>query len=460
MPTESRARVAGLDPARLESVAKSELIRYEATHPEARKIALRNENAFYAGVPMHWMLDWGGPFPLVAIDAQGAALRDVDGVQYADFCLGDTGAMFGHSPPQVVRALQEHANRGFTMMMPNTLASDVGRLLRERFSLPYWQLATTASDANRFALRIAREVTQRPKIVVMNGCYHGAVDETYVQLEGGRAVNLPSLLGQAGEAGAHTKVIEFNDIAALEQALAPGDVACVITEPLLTNCGMVLPQAGYHEELRRLTRAHGTLLLIDETHTLSSGPRGYSHLHGLDPDFFVVGKAIAAGLPAAAWGFTEAVAAGWTRARREKPAGHSGLGTTLSGNALTLAVLQVSLTQVMTESAYRHIELFAARLEKGLRQIITARSLPWHVVRAGGRVEYIPTPEPLKNGGEALRSFVPSLERAIRLGLLNRGVLITPFHNMMLVSPVTLPHHVESLLEGFDTLTELLLRTG
>ncbi len=439
----------GVTGARLAAFAAEERARYTRARPRSAASAGAPGGGFYAGVPMHWMLDWPLPFAPVIAAGSGATLTDIDGIELTDFCLGDTGAMFGHSPPAVVRALTAQATRGLTYMLPTAGAEDVARLLRERFGLPYWQVATTASDANRFALRLTRAVTERPKILAMNGSYHGAVDETYVGLEDGRPQNCPGLIGQFIDLTTATEVVEFNDVAALERALAAGDVACVITEPVLTNCCMVLPQAGYHAALRRLTRAAGTLLLIDETHTISTGPGGYCRAHGLEPDLLVLGKPVAGGVPVSVWGFNAAVAAGWDRVRRRTPAGHSGLGTTLSGNALAMATLRATLAEVMTPAAYAHMQTQAARLADGLSAAIARGALPWHVVRVGARVEFICAPGPLCNGSDGRRARAPELEQAIHVGLLNRGCLITPFHNMMLVCPATTAAQVDQLVGAF-----------
>ncbi len=439
----------GIGRTRLASLRASEEERYVRAHPRSRALTGSGTSGYYAGVPLHWMLDWPLPFPLVVATAHGATLADVDGHTLADFCLGDTGAMFGHSPAPVVKALIAQASRGLAYMLPTEDALVVGRLLTERFALPHWQVATTASDANRFALRLARAVTRRPKILVMNGCYHGAVDETYVTLEDGRARNRPGLIGQFVDLTAATEVIEFNDVEALERALAARDVACVITEPVLTNCCMVLPAPGFHPALRALTRATGTLLLIDETHTISTGPGGYSRAHGLDPDIFVLGKPIAGGVPTSVWGFTEAIAAGWDRIRREEPAGHSGIGTTLSANALSMATMRAMLTEVMTAAAYAHMDALARRLAAGLEATIARLGLPWHVARVGARIEFICAPGPLRSGSEAIRAHAPELEQAIHIGLLNRGCVIAPFNNMMLICPATTEAQVDQLVAAF-----------
>jgi glutamate-1-semialdehyde 2,1-aminomutase len=448
----------GIGHDRLQTFVEAERTSYAAVRPQSAALAAAPEaNAYFGGTPMHWMLDWPVPFLPVVAQAHDAWLIDIDGNRVADFCLGDSGSMFGHSPEPVARALNAQSGRGLTTMLPSQQAGAVGRLLRERFGLPHWQIATTASDANRFALRLARAVTDRPCTLIINGCYHGAVDETYVSLQSGRACNRPGLMGQFVDLTLNTRVVEFNDVAAVARALQDRDVACVITEPVLTNCCMVLPEADYHNALRRLTRAAGTLLLIDETHTISTGPGGYCGLHGLEPDILVIGKPIAGGVAASAWGFTEAIASRWDRIRRNKPPGHSGFGTTLSANALAMAAMYATLAEVMTQTAYAHMNRGAQRLAAGLDAVIARRGLPWHVVRVGARVEFICALGPLRNGSEAADAHAPELERAIHLGLLNRGCLITPFHNMMLISPATTLEQIDLLLGAFDGVTGALV---
>jgi glutamate-1-semialdehyde 2,1-aminomutase len=448
MPNDGR--ISGVERARIAACYERECMDYATARPKSRALIEKGVGGYHAGVPLHWMLDWPMPFPMVVASAQGATLTDVDGIDLADFCLGDTGAMFGHSPAPVAHAIAQQATRGLSYMLPTEDALAVAPLLEQRFGLPHWQIATTASDANRFALRVARAVTRRPRIVVMNGCYHGAVDETYVNLINGRGVNKQSLIGQYVDLSAETRVVEFNDVAALAVALEPRDVACVITEPVLTNCAMVLPDPGYHAELRRLTRATGTLLLIDETHTISTGPRGYSGAHRLEPDIFVLGKPVAGGVPASVWGFTSAISQGWAALSREKLPGHSGLGTTLSANALALTCMRATLTRVMTDAAYAHMETLAKRLAEGLELAVSTRGLPWHIARVGARVEFICARGPLRCGAEGLAAHQPELERAVHVGLVNRGCLIAPFHNMMLVCPATTAAQVDRLVDGFD----------
>lgn len=446
----------GVGAATIEALMRAERARFITAHPDAAARVGGGLPGFYQGVPMHWMRDWPMPFPMLVTGAHGSTLTDSDGHVLADFCLGDTGSMFGHSPEPVRQALVAQAGRGLTYMLPTDDALAVGALLRDRFGLPHWQVATTATDANRFALRVARAVTGRSKILVFNGCYHGTVDETFVRLIDGVPVNRPGLLGQFTDLTDGTRVVEFNDLPALEAALADGQVACVITEPVLTNCCMVLPDRGFHAGLRRITRETGTLLLIDETHTISTGPGGYTAAHGLEPDLFVLGKPVAGGVAASVWGFSDEVARRLDAVRATTPPGHSGMGTTLSANALALACMRATLEQVMTDAAYAHMEALAGRLANGLSGVIAGLDLPWHVVRVGARVEFICAPGPLRNGTEAEAAHAGPLEQAIHLALLNRGVLIAPFHNMMLVCPATNAEQVDGLIAAFAEVAGIL----
>ena len=326
---------------------------------------------------------------------------------------------------------------------------------KDKFGLPAWQIATTATDANRFALRVARAITGRDKILVFNGCYHGAVDETMVRLRDGKPVNRPGLAGEFRDLTERTRIVEFNDLPALEVALADGDVACVITEPVLTNSCMVLPEPGFHDDLRELTGQHGTLLLIDETHTISTGPGGYTRAHGLEPDMFVLGKPVAGGVPAAVWGMPPRLPPVDRYCETKEP-GYSGMGTTLSANPLQFAAMRATLSEVMTEQNYARMIAGAERLERGLAAAIARHRLPWHVARVGARVEFICAPGPLRNGSEAEAAHAPELEAAIHISLVNRGSLIAPFHNMMLVSPATTNRQIDRLVANFADIADRL----
>ncbi len=400
---------------------------------------------------MHWMKDWPQPFPMLVARAKGAWLEDIDGNRLDDFCLGDTGSMFGHSPAPVARALRAQAGRGLTYMLPTEDVLAVGALLCQRFGDFRWQIATTATDANRFALRVARAVTGRAKVLVFNGCYHGTVDDAMVRLRAGQTEARPGLVGQVADLTKTAVAVEFNDLAAVERALAAGDVAAVLCEPVLTNSCMVLPEPGFHAGLRALTRRYGSLLIIDETHTISTGLGGYTRTHGLEPDAFVLGKCVAGGLPAAVWGLAPELAARFAAYDATRPTGHSGMGTTLSANPLQFAALRATLAEVMTPANYARMEAGAARLEAGLSRAIAAQGAPWHVVRVGARVEFICAPGPLHNGAEAEAAHAPALEAAIHASLLNRGCLIAPFHNMMLVSPATTRRQIDRLIAAFTS---------
>jgi glutamate-1-semialdehyde 2,1-aminomutase len=399
---------------------------------------------------MHWMNDWSTPFPLTVREASGARFRDADGHEYVDFCLGDTGAMFGHAPQPVAQAIARQAARGYTAMLPSEDAGPVAAELSRRFGLPCWQFALSASDANRFVLRWLRAATGRSKVLVFNGCYHGTVDDVFVDLVDGVPAQRDSLLGQVHRLTDHTVVVEFNDLPALEAALKHGDIACVLAEPVMTNVGMVLPQPGFWEAAQQLIKRHGTLLVIDETHTISSGPGGYARAHGMQPDALVVGKPISGGVPCAVYGFTEELARRVEHAKRSAPPGHSGIGTTLSANMFAMAAMRANLEEVMTEDAYRHMFTLAAQLANGLRDIIARHQLPWCVTQIGARTEFQFTPSAPRNGTEALAAMDSELEQVIHLYLLNRGLLITPFHNMLLVCPQTSAEDVRLLLAAFE----------
>lgn len=435
----------------------AEQARYAGANPRSAALAKEAARHWHRGVPFHWMLDWGTPFPLFADKAVGAELWDVDGHRYDDFCLGDTGSMFGHSPPAVAEALARQGARGLTYMLPTEDAVVVADELAKRFKLPFWQVTSSASEANRAVIRWARGITGRDKVLVFNGCYHGAVDDVFVDLRDGLPELRRSLVGQVYDVRAHTVVIEFNDLAALEAALAKGDVACVLAEPAMTNVGMVLPDPGYLTALRQLTARHDVLLVWDETHTISTGYGGHTGTYGPLPDMFVLGKPVAGGVPCAVYGFSAEVAARMEQCREEGEKGHSGIGTTLSANALALAAMRACLTEVMTPAAYDHMLPLAAELAARLRAVIAGRGLDWHVTHIGSRGEFICEAEPARNGSEARAKMHGALEHALHLYLINRGVLIAPFHNMTLVSPATTSAQVDRLANVLDDCLQTLI---
>ena len=436
----------------------SERQRFIDQHPRSLALAQAAQAHFLFGVPLHWMRDWPTPATLFMRAAQGATLTCADGQTYADFCLGDTGAMFGHSPAPLAQALAEQAARGLTCMLPAEATPAVGTLLADTFGLPLWQMALTASDANRFVLRWARAITGRAQVLVFDGCYHGAVDDTLVDRDRvtGATLPRPSVLGQVHNHHAFTRVVPFNDLPALEAALADGQVACLLAEPALTNCGLVPPAPGFWEAAQALCQRHGSLLVMDETHTLSTARGGHAKAHGITPDFFVAGKAVAGGLPCALYGFSAEVAERMRVAKQAAPEGHSGIGTTLAGNALTIAALQASLAHLHTEASYRHMLALADRLESGLNDRIRRHAMPWTVTRLGARMELQFMPHTPRNAQDVLDHAQPELERFTHLFMLNRGVLLTPFHSMMLVSPATQVGDVDRLLAAFDALCAAL----
>ena len=436
----------------------SERAKYLKLHPKSAELSAKANKHFLYGVPMHWMNDWGTPVPLFINHAEGAHFTCADGIDYTDFCLGDTGAMFGHSPAPVAKAIAAQASRGYTAMLPSTLAPDVGETLSDFFGLDYWQLATTATDANRFVLRWARAVTGRSKLLVFDGCYHGTIDDTEIDVVNGKTVNRASLLGQVYDLGLHTVAVPFNDLAAVEHELAKGDVAVLLTEPALTNCGMVLPHAGFIESLRALTTKYGTLFTLDETHTISTARGGWAKANQVTPDFLVVGKPIAGGLPAAAYGFSEAMAARMKAAKDNAPAGHSGIGTTLSGNMMTLAAINATLRDTATDAAYQHMLALAAKLETQLNTAIKTYDLPWSISRMGARLELQFCAKPPNNAAEARAAQNDTIESAIHLYLLNRGILLTPFHNMMLICPATTEADIAKLVLVFNEFLKNLLK--
>jgi glutamate-1-semialdehyde 2,1-aminomutase len=440
-----------LDRDRLASLVEQEERRFVERHPRSQELFERGRGALLAGVPMPWMTQWASPFPVFAASAAGARFTDVDANDYLDLCLGDTGAMTGHSPPATAAAVAERAARGITLMLPTEDASRVGEELARRFGLPRWQFALTATDANRFALRLARAITARPKVLVYAWCYHGTVDESFAIEVEGETRSRPDNIGAPVDPALTTRVIEWNDVAALERALASGDVACVLAEPVMTNAGIVLPEPGYHEALRQLTREHGTLLVIDETHTFCAGPGGYTAAAGLEPDLLTIGKAIAAGIPAAAYGMTETVADRITRHHRMLEASDvGGIGGTLAGNALSLAATRATLEKVLTDAAFDHMIEVAERFAAGVNDVIAAHRVPWHSTRLGCRVEYHFRPTPPRNGSEAMAADDAMLGRYMHLHALNRGILLTPFHNMALMCPATTDADINRHTAAFE----------
>ena len=446
-----------VDRSRLATLHADEVLRFEQTHPRSRELAEEASRNLLSGVPMPWMARWAGSFPLTVATAEGSRFVDVDGIEYDDFCLGDTGAMTGHALAGVAEAIHSQAKRGITTMLPSQDASWVAGELARRFGLPKWQMAMSATDANRFVLRLARMLTGRPKIAVMDWCYHGTVDETLAVLDAnGSVVSRPGAIGPQVDPALTTRVVRFNDVEALRAALSHGDVACLLMEPALTNIGIVLPDPGYLDAVRAVTRETGTLLVIDETHTICAGPGGCTREWNLDPDFFVIGKPIGGGVPVAAYGMSAEVAA----MLEERIAGDdvdvSGIGGTLTGNALALAAVRATLSSSLRSEDFAASIPLATAWTNGVRTVYEDAGLDWHVQQLGCRAEYWFCSPP-RNGSQAAAAIDHELDAYMHLFALNRGILMTPFHNMALFSPShttsQVEHHTAVFSEAVAALT-------
>lgn len=449
----------------LNRLLDAEQERFRALHPRSAAAWQQGRQHYLYGGPSHWMRRWAGGFPIYADEAHGAHIRDIDGRDYIDFCLGDTGGMCGHAPEAVTEAALYQLKRGATMMLPTEDSLWVGAELSRRFGPKYWTLTTSATDANRAAIRISRMITGRRKVLVFSGCYHGGVEEAHVEIRDGR-VGLRNMIHPNGvDHSTVSQVVEFNDVEALEQALSAGDVACVLTEPLMTNFGMIPVADGFHKALRDLTRRAGTVLIIDETHTISSGPGGYTSQHGLEPDILVAGKAIAGGIPAGIFGVSQEIAERlWAIVPKVNPrvrqSAHLGIGGTLAGNALTVATMRAVLEDVLTPANFELMTANATRLADGARDIIKAHGLPWHVTQIGARAEIMFMPKPPRNGADVIASRRGDLETLLHAYYMNEGILVTPFHTMFLMCPATTVDQVDRHTEVFGRFVDLLADAG
>jgi glutamate-1-semialdehyde 2,1-aminomutase len=436
-----------IDRGKLERLHTRETQRFVAEHPRSAKLYSRAQSSLLGGVPMNWMKKWAGPFPVFVKSAHGAHFTDVDGREYIDLCLGDTGAMTGHSPAVVTEAVARCIREGITLMLPTEDSLWVGEELQRRFGLPYWQFTLTATDANRFAIRIAREITQRSKILVYHYCYHGTVDESFAALNdrvtgavGPRRGNIGPPVNPAET----TRVVEFNDLNALEDALKHNDVACILAEPAMTNVGIILPDDGYWQAARELARRYGSLLIADETHTICAGLGGCTREWKLCPDMLVFGKAIGSGIPGATYGCSEEIAQRISARIHLEDCDVGGIGGTLAGNVVSLAAMRATLEHVLTLNAFERMIPLAQRFADGVAKEIRSTNLPWNVTRLGCRAEYMFTSRAPRNGGESYAGSDFELERFLHLYALNRSVLLTPFHSMALMCPETTEADIDS----------------
>jgi glutamate-1-semialdehyde aminotransferase len=441
---------SGVDQARVHELLERELAAFAERHPRTHALHERARESLLDGVPMNWMVKWAGPFPLFLEAASGAHVMCADGHDYVDLCLGDTGAMAGHGPAPVLAAVERQLSRGITTMLPTEDAAWVGEELARRFRLPSWQFTLTATDANRFSLRIARAITGRPFVAVHEYCYHGSVDETFAVLDGDRVVPRRGNLGPAVDPVLTTRVVPYNDLDALDRALADRQVAALLIEPVLTNVGIVLPEPGYLEGVREITRRHGTILIHDETHTICAGPGGVTGAMGLAPDMLVIGKTIGGGIPVAAYGMTAEVAEAIRAHVPVEDSDVGGIGGTLAGYALSMAAARAALAEVLTVEAFARMIPLAGRWERGVAESIARRGAPWSVTRLGARAEYHFMPDPPRDGAEQIAHADAHLERLLHLWVMNRGVLMTPFHNMALMSPETTGADIDRHTAAFD----------
>jgi glutamate-1-semialdehyde 2,1-aminomutase len=437
-------------PERIAELMKIEEQRFLDLHKASTAAFNQSSKVMHEGVPMSWMAKWPGAHPVFVKEAKGAHFTDLDGRDYIDFCLGDTGSMTGHSPAATVAAVKAQIDKGITAMLPSENAAIVSDLLRDRFGLPLWQFTVSATDANRHVIRYSRMITGRSKIVVIDRCYHGSVDETFATLDdAGFTIKREGNIGAPVDLDVTTRVVEFNDLAAMEKALAHGDVAAILMEPAMTNIGIVLPEPGYLEGVQDLCKKYGTLLIIDETHTISVGPGGMTKQLGLKPDFFTIGKALAAGIPVGTFGMTQAVADAIKQRVEIEKIDTGGIGGTLAGNILALAAMRATLTDVLTEANFATMIELGNRWSDGVDAAIREFDLDWHCNRLGARGEYIFKGKAPRTGKEAADSGDFALEQYIHLRLLNDGFLLTPFHNMALMCPDTTAADVDAHTAAF-----------
>jgi len=444
---------------RLTELRQKEEERFLSLHPKSGQLFEQGKKNMPGGVPMSWMAKWPGAYPVFVESAKGARFRDVDGNTYIDFCLGDTGSMTGHSPDATVAAIREQVGKGITAMLPTQDAAIVSAELARRFGLPLWQFTVSATDANRHVIRYSRMITGRKRVVVIDRCYHGSVDETFATLDGaGNTVAREGNIGAPVALDQTTRVVEFNDIAGMEKALAHGDVAAILMEPAMTNVGIVLPQAGYLDAVQELAKKYGVILIIDETHTISVGPGGMSADLGLKPDFLTIGKAIAGGIPIGTFGMTQKIADDIARMVELEIIDTGGIGGTLAGNALSLAAMRATLTQVLTQENFDHMIDLGTRWSDGVDAAIKEFDLQWTCNRLGARGEYMFGKTAPITGADANSAGDFELEQYIHLRMLNDGFLITPFHNMALMCPDTTVADVDAHTKAFRTMCAELVQ--
>ena len=411
------------------------------------------------GVPMAWMVGSYHHQPLWVAEGKGAHFTDVDGHTYRDFNIADLSMFCGYAPEPLVRAVSDRIARGNQFMLPVEDAIVVSEELGRRYGLPMWQYTSSATHANTEAIRVARVATGRDKVVMFDGKYHGHFDEALVGLEDDGTL-VPEEAGIPADTVNGTVIVPFNDPAALARILERRDIAIVLTEPAITNnIGLLLPDDGFHAELRRLTRETGTLLALDETHTQVFGPGGLTATWGLEPDFLVIGKSIAGGLPFGAWGMTAEIAE--LLDQRKGPDGERSqlvaTGGTIFGNALSMAAARAVLTEILVPEAYAHTQRLGARLAGGMRESVERHGLPWHIPHVGPRAGYTFQPTPIHDAAEGRAAADELLTRLIRVWLANRGVWEAIVGAGPVCSVPCSDEDVDAYLAGWDSLLDALV---
>jgi glutamate-1-semialdehyde aminotransferase len=373
------------------------------------------------GVPMSWMFGLYRTPPIYIDRGNGACFTDVDGNDYLDFNLCDLSMTIGYGNEAVAAALAGQARRGAQYLLPTEDAIAVGKILSDQTGLPYWQFTLSASGSNTEVIRIARFMTKRSRIIIFGGHYHGHIEETLVREDGGGTA--PDTDGLSPRSASHTAIVPFNDLQALERTLAAGDVALVLTEPVLTNCNLVMPDPDFHRGVRELTHRYGALLCIDEAHTFQFAFGGLVNAWRMTPDFIVLGKGFGSGVAFGLYGMSDEVTRCFIQ-HIDVDIGPRGIATggTTYASALALAVARTVLEKVLTAQSYERVKTLGARLADGLDAKFAKRQLPWKAFRCGPRSGYCLDPELPRTGSDGVRSLDYELIDARRVFMANRGI--------------------------------------
>lgn len=433
--------------AQLELERKSYLEKHGKSLQQKEK---RREVLLY-NAPMNWMQQWPLDFPVTVERGEKHKITDVDGNEYIDFCLGYSAAFPGHGIGEVGKALSGTMEGGMVYTMPSALDAEAGALLKERFGQDYWGFALSATDANRFIIKLCREITGRQKILVFNGCYHGTVEETFAMGEDGKTRTREGNIGIGVDTAKTTTAIEFNDLNALEAELRKEEYACLMMEPVMTNCGIIHPAAGYLETAKALCGKYGTVFIIDEAHTITGDFRGYARKHNLGPDVLILGKCIGGGFPAGAYGVSENIKKRIDAIIRVEYSDTSGIGGTMTGSVMAMAGIKAALTYALTEENYIKAGFNTEMIAEGIRRIIDDNGLCWSVVTLGARFDVWFMEKPGRNAAEAFECHDADLYEYIFTALINRGYIMSPYWNILgSVSPYISEAECRAFLKTFE----------